>query len=83
VELHIFRFPGHSFRDTLTTNGPEQRRCLVLRRSLLILGVAALMGAAPHVAPPRSGPQVGDGINGGFRVNPVNGLYGGKSCCPV
>lgn len=31
----------------------------------------------------KSGPQVGDGINGGFRVKCANGLYADKQCCPV
>jgi hypothetical protein len=31
----------------------------------------------------KSGPQVGEGINGGFLVQCSNGLYTGKRCCPV
>jgi hypothetical protein len=31
----------------------------------------------------KSGPQVGEGINGGFVVLCANGNFAGKRCCPV
>ncbi len=51
---------------------------------LVTLSLAlTLVAAGPPGPPLRSGPQVGEGINGGFVVQPVNGLYAGKRCCPV
>ena len=46
--------------------------------ALLLLAGGALAGDAL-----KSGPQVGEGINGGFRVQCANGKFAGKSCCPV
>ena len=42
-----------------------------------------LAGSALGADNLKSGPQVGGGINGGFRVTCANGDYSGKTCCPV
>jgi len=56
---------------------------MMVRSTLLCVGLALLACAA---APPRelkSGPQVGESVPGGFAVKCSNGLHAGKNCCPV
>ena len=49
---------------------------------VLMAGLLLATGAAPP-AGLKSGPQVGEGINGGFRVQCANGPLAGKRYCPV
>jgi hypothetical protein len=47
------------------------------------LAVVLLAGSLTAAADLKSGPQVGEGVPGGFRTQFLNGLYPGKACCPV
>jgi hypothetical protein len=55
----------------------------MMRRTTVCLAVLLLAGGVPAAGELKSGPQVGQGIQGGFRVQCANGLYSGKTCCPV
>lgn len=52
-------------------------------RSAVAVCALLLAGGVASADELKSGPQVGDGINGGFRVACANGRYAGKHCCPV
>jgi hypothetical protein len=52
-------------------------------RSTLALAVALLAGSATAADVLKSGPQVGEGVPGGFPALFVNGLHAGQKCCPV
>jgi len=54
----------------------------MMLRSTVCLAVL-LAGGVLSADELKSGPQVGEGISGGFRVQCANGLYSGKNCCPV
>jgi hypothetical protein len=52
-------------------------------RSSVSLCALLLAGSVASADELKSGPQVGEGINGGFGVQCVNGTCAGKRCCPV
>ncbi len=52
-------------------------------RSTLSLAVVLLAGSALVADGLKSGPQVGQGVPGGFSALFVNGDHSGKKCCPV
>jgi hypothetical protein len=54
----------------------------MLIRSTAILGLV-LLGAVASADELKSGPQVGDGIPGGFSSLFVNGEHADKNRCPV
>ena len=52
--------------------------------SRLTLSLVFLLAGGPAGAGDlKSGPQVGEGVPGGFPALFVNGLHAGKKCCPV
>jgi hypothetical protein len=55
----------------------------MMLRSTLALALLLLAGSAPAAEGVKSGPQVGDGVPGGFSALFVNGIHTGKKCCPV
>jgi hypothetical protein len=55
----------------------------MMLRSTLSLAVVVLAGGALAAGDLKSGPQVGEGVSGGFRALFVNGDHAGKSRCPV
>jgi len=52
-------------------------------RYLSTLAVVLLAGSATAWEPLKSGPQVGEGVPGGFPALFVNGIHAGQKCCPV
>ncbi len=52
-------------------------------RSTLSLAVALLAGSTLAADDLKSGPQVGEGVPGGFGTLFVNGIHAGQKCCPV
>jgi hypothetical protein len=50
------------------------------RSALLLVLLAGSATAADRL---KSGPQVGEGVPGGFPALFVNGLHAGHKCCPV
>jgi hypothetical protein len=52
-------------------------------RTNLSLGVVLLVGSLLPAAELKSGPQVGDRLNGGFSVQFLNGMHADKKRCPV
>jgi hypothetical protein len=52
-------------------------------RSTLAIAAVLLAGSAMAADDLKSGPQVGEGISGGFRALFLNGEYADKSRCPV
>jgi hypothetical protein len=48
-----------------------------------ILAAVLLAGSALGADGLKSGPQVGEGVPGGFTALFVNGLHAGQKCCPV
>ena len=53
------------------------------RRAILSLAVVLLAAGAAAADELKSGPQVGEGIPGGFRVLFLNGDQADKQRCPV
>ena len=54
--------------------------------AMLLLGCLGAPLPADEAKPPpefKSGPQVGDRVNGAFKVLCANGDQAGKNCCPV
>jgi hypothetical protein len=52
-------------------------------RSTASVALALFVGGMVAAADFKSGPQVGDGIDGRFRLACANGTYTGKTVCPV
>ncbi len=48
-----------------------------------VVAVVLLAGNALAWDDLKSGPQVGQGVPGGFPALFVNGIHAGKKCCPV
>jgi hypothetical protein len=55
----------------------------MMLRSTMSLAVVLLAGSAMAADDLKSGPQVGEGISGGFQILFVNGDQGGNKRCPV
>jgi hypothetical protein len=59
-------------------------RCaMTMFRSTLSLAIVLTGGGVLSAGEFKSGPQVGDGIDGRFKLLCANGTYAGKACCPV
>jgi hypothetical protein len=56
---------------------------MTMFRSTASLAVVLLAGGVLSAADFKSGPQVGDGIDGRFRLLCANGTYTGRTACPV
>jgi len=73
--------PGHDHRVSrsalLKALDPSQRK----KRQELLAELRKLGAPGPNEV--KSGPQVGEGINGAFAVHGLNGSLGGRNFCPV
>jgi hypothetical protein len=55
---------------------------MMLRTAVSLAAILLVAGAA-GAAELKSGPQVGEGLNGKFLLDCSNGNYAGKQICPV
>jgi hypothetical protein len=55
----------------------------MMHRSILSLAVVLLGGGVLAAGELKSGPQVGEGVSGGFGAHFLNGDHAGKRRCPV
>jgi hypothetical protein len=56
---------------------------VLMFRSTVSLAVVLLAGGVLAAGEIKSGPQVGDGVDGKFRLLCANGQYANRACCPV